>query len=114
MEAQESKKTYNGWTNYETWVVKLWLDNEPHTYEHWTNEARRVKEEVKKEYDWQTDKQAQAYTLAHLLQESLENEYLDILEGANQSASVWSDLLSAAMSEVNWQEIAETYLDDLE
>ena len=22
------KKTYNGWTNYETWNVKLWLDND--------------------------------------------------------------------------------------
>ena len=20
-------KTYNGWTNYETWAVALWLDN---------------------------------------------------------------------------------------
>ena len=24
-------KTYNGWTNYETWCVNLWLDNEPFT-----------------------------------------------------------------------------------
>ena len=24
---------YNGWPNYETWAVNLWLTNEPHTYE---------------------------------------------------------------------------------
>ena len=23
-----SDKTYNGWTNYETWLVKLWMDME--------------------------------------------------------------------------------------
>jgi len=21
-------KEYNGWTNYETWLVKLWIDND--------------------------------------------------------------------------------------
>ena len=25
--------TYNGWTNYETWNVALWIDNERGTYE---------------------------------------------------------------------------------
>jgi len=25
--------TYNGWTNYETWVVKRWLDNDESTVE---------------------------------------------------------------------------------
>jgi len=24
---------YNGWPNYETWAVNIWLTNEPHTYE---------------------------------------------------------------------------------
>ena len=27
-----SDSTYNGWKNYETWNVKLWLDNEQGTY----------------------------------------------------------------------------------
>ena len=22
------EKKYSGWTNYETWLVKLWLDND--------------------------------------------------------------------------------------
>lgn len=25
--------TYNGYTNYETWLVSLWLDNEPYSNE---------------------------------------------------------------------------------
>jgi hypothetical protein len=26
-------KTYNGWTNWETWQILLWCDSEPGTYE---------------------------------------------------------------------------------
>ena len=25
--------SYNGWTNYETWAVALWIDNEQATYQ---------------------------------------------------------------------------------
>ena len=28
-----SNTTYNGWTNYETWNVALWLDNDRYNYE---------------------------------------------------------------------------------
>ncbi len=26
---------YNGWTNYETWAVSLWIDNDHATYAYW-------------------------------------------------------------------------------
>ena len=25
--------TFNGWTNYETWLIALWIDNDPLLYE---------------------------------------------------------------------------------
>ena len=28
-----TKQEYNGWTNYETWNYKLWLDNNQATYD---------------------------------------------------------------------------------
>ena len=27
--------TYQGWTNYETWAVNLWLDNEEGVHDYW-------------------------------------------------------------------------------
>ena len=27
------REKYNGWPNYETWCVNVWLTNEPHIYE---------------------------------------------------------------------------------
>src|SRR5437870_5436518 len=37
--------TYNGWSNYETWAVALWIDNDQGTY----NEARRMAREAAEE-----------------------------------------------------------------
>ena len=31
---------YNGWTNYETWAVKLWIDNDEGTYTYWRERTR--------------------------------------------------------------------------
>ena len=28
-----AEQTYNGWTNYETWNVALWLQNDPGLYD---------------------------------------------------------------------------------
>jgi hypothetical protein len=33
-------KKYNGWTNYETWNVALWLDNEQSSERHWRGAAQ--------------------------------------------------------------------------
>ncbi len=39
----DNEKRYNGWTNYETWVTALWLDNDRATQCYWreaTSECR--------------------------------------------------------------------------
>ena len=38
---------YNGWRNYETWLVNLWLSNDRGTYEYMVEIAEEVKEEIK-------------------------------------------------------------------
>jgi len=39
-------KRYNGWTNYETWVVNLWLANEEPSYREWRGQAQECAEEA--------------------------------------------------------------------
>lgn len=39
------RKDYNGWTNYETWNVALWLDNEQGMQEHFNERAADYVEE---------------------------------------------------------------------
>ena len=76
--------TYNGWTNYETWAVNLWLMNQEGSYFFWTAAAkgRTVAE------------------LADMLQESH-------TDNAPEWCGVYSDLLGRALNRVNWLEIAE-------
>jgi hypothetical protein len=98
-------KTYNGWTNYETWNVALWIDNEEGSYRYW----RRAAQEA---YD-------EAEASEHLTrEENAERDLADRLKGEmseaapDLGASCWADLLGAALSEVNWDEIAHGMIEE--
>ena len=91
---------YNGWTNYETWNVKLWMDNEEGSYRYWQGMAQDVWEDVDHDKDDFCSKMAQH------LKENHEENMPDV-------TGVYADLLGAALSEVDWYEIAETFLEDL-
>jgi hypothetical protein len=38
---------YNGWTNYETWCVSLWIDNEEPSYRHWQAVAQECYDDAR-------------------------------------------------------------------
>ena len=35
---------YNGWSNYETWNFKLWLDNEESVHNYIIGEIKKIKD----------------------------------------------------------------------
>ena len=105
-------KTYNGWTNYETWNVKLWMDNDQGSYEHYRELAKDVyRGAVDSGKGFTKDEQA-VLDLADALKDEYEEAMHDWLEESKRSASVWADLLGAALSEVNWHEIATSMIED--
>lgn len=93
-------KEYNGWTNYETWLVKLWMDNEQGTQEYFNEQADEVLER-----DPDDEDNDRIRTLAEIIKEQHE-ESLPKLEGFA------ADLMNAALSEVNWEEIANSLIED--
>jgi hypothetical protein len=93
-----TRKEYNGWTNYETWVVALWMDNEQGSQSYW--------EEVATEY---MDADNAEDNDTNGLAERLKSEHEEALPEVQGFAA---DLLGAAMSEVDWYEIAEHLLAD--
>src|SRR4051812_44316772 len=102
--------TYNRYGNYETWNVVLWLENEEGTSRYWREAAREEMREAPRcrqvlEGVWPADRAA-TYRLADRLNEEVE-------EGAPElEPSLYSDLLSAALSEVDWHEVAEAFLEE--
>ena len=90
---------YNGWSNYETWAVALWLGNEEATYKYWRMCAQACVRE-NKEFD-----QAKG-SLAAMLRDEFQESAPDL------GASLWADLLNSALGEVDWYEIAGDLLED--
>lgn len=101
-----TKQEYNGWTNYETWAVKLWMDNEQPSQEFWTVAAATALEDAKADNIFTKEENARC-ALAEALKQHHE-QALPALEGFA------ADLLNSAMSEVNWHEIAKSLIEALE
>jgi len=93
--------TYNGWSNYETWVVNLWIDNEQSSQEMWRHIAIGAWE------DTHYNSQDSRIKLAEILKDTHESESPE-LEG------MYADLLNAALGEVDWLELADNMLSDME
>ena len=98
-----TKNEYNGWTNYETWVVNLWIGNEQGSSNYWHDQAITALEHAKSDKIFTKDEIAKL-VLADALKEHHELALPEVQGFA-------ADLLGAAMSEVNWEEIAGSLID---
>lgn len=95
-----TKKEYNGWFNYETWLVNLWFDNDGMS-EYW----RECAESLLKH----SDRDDAILALSDEMKEHVEDG-----NPCKDQASFYADLMNAAISEVNFWDIAEHYFDDLD
>lgn len=103
-----TNKKYNGWTNYETWAVALWINNEEGSQRYWRMEANETIVTAVRSYSSETQNEAAQRELADALKQHHEENIPEF------PCSVYSDLLGAALSEVNWYEIAGSLLEDVE
>ena len=87
-----SDQKYNGWTNYETWNYKLWLDNDKEL----NNSVFELVQTHKDTYDLSQELRKLAYDNAPTL-----------------VPSFYSDVMYGSMREVNFREIAESYLEEI-
>lgn len=108
-----SERTYNGWTNYETWNVKLWIDNEEGSYNYWRERSQEAWDKAKGEDLKERTLEAER-TIELALKDEFEEAEADLLKRAGCEASVWADLLGTALSEVNWREIADSMIETVD
>jgi hypothetical protein len=87
---------YNGWLNYETWLIKLWLDNEQWSYQ-WIREMAesfRDKDNFRQWFkDW------------------VENLVLDGLKSTEGNLTM--DLVMTSFREASLDEIVDSYIEDM-
>lgn len=95
----QSLPEYNGWTNYPTWAINLWLGNDQASAMLWESESIDCLEY----HDM--DCKESIYAMEELLKEYHEEN------NPIGGASVYSDVLSWALEYVNWREIAEHLID---
>jgi hypothetical protein len=107
---------YNGWKNYETWAIALWLDNEQHTYNFMRESATEAVSAVLIEDDDFVfdgkNKQALIQKASFKLSDTIKDYIEENNPLAESEASVYGDLLNSAISEADFIEIAEHYLEE--
>lgn len=104
--AASPSATHEGWSNYETWAVQLWIDNTE-----WTYEQRR---EMARETLRAADFAAAADGFGERIKNWVEDNRPRFDETSSTAVGLWTDLLNAAVSEVDWDEIARAWLDEAE
>ena len=105
---------YNGWKNYETWSVALIVNNEQSTQAEAFEVVRDAIENGRTSEVW-TEDERQRYNVADALKDWIERSAeIEVKVGQTALSFLWSQLVSAALSEVDWDELAESFISDLD
>jgi len=91
------EKTYNGWTNWETWNAALWIENDWHLSESYALQAG----DLLSSYD-EDD-------CIEKLADIIESDFDELMP---EVSGFFADMLNGAMREVNWHEISKHYVQD--
>lgn len=95
--------SYNGWKNYETWAVSMWVIDDEY--------LDAMKADVLTDLEGEVDRSLIVSAMANHLKDFIEQ--LPEVETVTEQATLAADLLGAALSEVDWYEIAESYMQEV-
>lgn len=100
-----AKKSYNGWSTYETWLFNLHTDGD---YAEYTKDSwSQVRKDAVK-HDSEKDA---LHALLSLVADYMEESLADAIDQIDIQNTLVLDLLNGAKSEINFKEVATHYID---
>lgn len=93
------KADYQGHTNYETWAMKLWIDNEEGSYE-------EMREVCKNAVNREDSVEDAIHAAASLMEDSWEGQIPDV------GSTVFADFLNTSFKEIDWHDVVEADVKD--
>lgn len=105
--------TYNGYSNYETWAVQLWIDNNESSSSYWRQIASELYYQHAVEQVHFSKVEDAICLLVDKLKESYQYQMETMLDRAQGDGTVWADLLNASLCAVNFGEIAKNLMESI-
>lgn len=100
-----------GWSNYETWCVHLYWQNEERKYRQSLELIAQATEDV--ELDDEDECESESLDPVTWLAEAIEDATKASMPVPLQEArGMWGDLLTHALGQVNYREIASEWLEE--
>jgi hypothetical protein len=110
-EFEMTDATYNGWTNYETWAVGMFLDGNytgPYDYFETIERVHKV---------YPTEESGRRYLVADVLKDWVEENIIPYMVDDDHPDPGYhplaKDLVGAALSAVNWYELADAWINNV-
>jgi hypothetical protein len=107
-----SETGYQGWKNYPTWAVDMWLSNDERLYNEALKRVRGVVEYAADHPNVATDIWTIEQTRRFVLADDLKSWVTDEL-APDLGATFAADLLGYALGEVDWHEIADAWIESV-
>jgi hypothetical protein len=107
-------RTYNGWTNYETWLVALWIGDEPTSDDEWQKVAKKYLAKAMLPRDLSRGDRptnGEQVIASRNTAQALQDHFRDS-EVRPELKGIWAAMLDATMNEVNWSEIATRMVEE--
>jgi hypothetical protein len=99
-------QTYNGYANYETWLVAVWIDNDQGNIDYWLDVARHHYD-IAEDRKYFTKKEEAIISFS----EDMKEWYGDHVPDSDDIGGLWTDMIHAALGSVDWHELAAKYMD---
>lgn len=101
--------TYNGWKNYPTWAVNLWLSNDEGLYNATREIIAEVTAETESTSEYWTLEESHRFNAADMLKSWVTDDLAPDL-----GATFAADLLGYALELVDWHEVADAWIEQVE